>query len=131
VSYHWVEHTGEVELEIEGPTAEAVFTEALRALAELIDDGCRGDSVVREIALVGRERSVLLVQWLDELVYRAETEDLVPEDAVRIELDQHGLAAAVRCHRGHPRHLVKAATYHRLVFEASKRGFRATVVLDV
>ena len=76
-------------------------------------------------------RPDLLAQWLDELVYRAETEDLVPEDAERIELTERGLLATVRCHHGRPRHLVKGATYHRLAFEPSDGGFRATVVLDV
>ena len=71
----------------------------------------------------GRERAVLLVEWLDELVFLAETEDLVPEDMVRIELSEDGLAATVRCRRGSPRHLVKAATYHRLAFEPSGRAF--------
>ena len=69
--------------------------------------------------------------WLEELVFLAETEDLVPEDVERIELSEHRLVATVRCHRGRPRHLVKGATYHRLAFERAAGGFRATVVLDV
>jgi SHS2 domain-containing protein len=106
LSYRWVEHTAELEMEIEAPTQERVFVDALVALAELLGDGRRGVSVLREIAIGGRGRAVLLVEWLDELVYIAETEDLVPEDAVRIE-------------------------FHRLAFEPSEHGFRARVVLDV
>jgi SHS2 domain-containing protein len=64
-------------------------------------------------------------------VYRAETEDLVPEDVECIELSERGLIAAVRCHLGNPRHVVKGTTLHRLAFEPSDHGFRATVVLDV
>ena len=132
MSYRWVEHTAELEMEIEAPTEEGVFVDALLALVELLGDDSRGDPLsAREIALGGRERAVLLVEWLDELVYMAETEDLVPEDVVRIELSDDGLAATVRCRRGSPRHLIKAATYHRLAFEPSGHGFRATVVLDV
>ena len=131
MSYRWVEHTSEVELEIEAPTEEAVFRQALRALGELVGDGSRGVAVSCEVVVAGREPALLLAQWLDELVYRAETEDLVPEDAERIELTERGLLATVRCHHGRPRHLVKGATYHRLAFEPSDGGFRATVVLDV
>jgi protein archease len=131
VSYRWVEHTAELEMEIEAPTEEGVFADALSALAELLGDDGGGASVRREIAIGGRERAALLVEWLDELVYVAETEDLVPEDAVGIELFAGGLVATVRFRRGSPRHLIKAATYHRLVFEPSGHGFRATVVLDV
>lgn len=131
MSYRWVEHTAELEMEIEAPTEEGVFVDALLALAELLGHEGGGASVCREVALGGRERAVLLVEWLDELVFMAETEDLVPEDIVRIELSEDGLAATVRCRRGSPRHLIKAATYHRLAFEPSGQGFRARVVLDV
>ena len=131
MSYRWVEHTAELELEIEAQTEEAVFVDALLALAELLGDDGRGDRVAREITVNGGERAVMLLEWLDELVYLAETEDLVPEGVGRIELSNRGLAATLSCHRGSPRHLVKGATYHRLAFERSGRGFRATVVLDV
>ena len=45
----------------------------------------------------------------------------------RLELDDGGL----RAHRGDPRHVVKGVTYHRLTFEPTDGGYRATVVLDV
>jgi SHS2 domain-containing protein len=131
VSYRWVPHTAEVQLEIEAGSEEAVFVEALHALGELLADGAQREVIRHEVALVGSERAALLAGWLDELVYLAETEDLVPEDVERIELMQNGLVASVRCRRGRPRHLVKGATYHRLAFERSDGGLHATVVLDV
>ena len=126
-----MDHTAELELEIDALTEEGVFADALRALAELLEDDRRGAPVRREIAIGGRERAALLVEWLDELVYVAETEDLVAEGAEGIELSDGGLVATVRFRRGSPRHLIKAATYHRLAFEPSRLGFRARVVLDV
>ena len=131
MSYRWVEHTAELELEIEAPTKEAVFVDTLRALAELLGEDSHGDRFSREIVVRGRECAVLLRDWLDELVFLAETEGIVPEDVGRIELSERGLAATVECHRGNPRHVVKGATYHRLAFEPCDRGFRARVVLDV
>ena len=66
MSYRWVEHTAEVQVEIEAGSAEAVFAEALRALAELLGEASRGDHPVsREITVDGRERAVLLVEWLE------------------------------------------------------------------
>lgn len=131
MSYRWVEHTGELELEIEAPSEEQVFDEALRAFAELIVDADHGSEVCREIRVAGRERAVLLVEWLDELVYLADTESLVPRQVERIELSKGRLVASIRFHRGTPRALVKGATYHRLAFAATRDGFHATVVLDV
>ena len=123
MTHRWAERTADVELEIEAPTEEAVFTEALHALAELLGDGARGERISCAVAVTGGERAVLLVQWLDELVYRPETEDLVPEDVERIELSEGGLIAAVPCHRGNPRHVVKGTTLHRLAFEPPTAAF--------
>ena len=131
MSYRWLEHTAEVELEIEASSEEVVFVAALRALAQLVGDDRRAERVSRELKVDARERAVLLLEWLDELVYLVETEGLVAEDVERIELSDGGLVAIVPCHRGDPRHLVKGATYHHLAFERSGAGFRATVVLDV
>jgi SHS2 domain-containing protein len=64
-------------------------------------------------------------------VYLAETEDLFPEAVERIELSEGRLSATVRLRVGRPRHLVKAATYHRLACKHSDGRFRARVVLDV
>ncbi|HWE08753.1 MAG TPA: archease [Solirubrobacteraceae bacterium] len=129
--YRWVEHTAELELEVHGRTEEAVFAQALRAFAELVGDRTAREAVTREIALAGAERAVLLAHWLDELEFLAETEDLVPDAIERLELVPAGLRATVRCHRGHPRSVVKGVTYHRLAFERDGDGYRATVILDV
>ena len=131
MGYRWVDHTGEVELQIEAATEEAVFAEALRAVRELIGEGRAGEQVSWVVSLSAPERATLLVAWLDELAFRAETEGLVPDAAERLELFDDGLAATVRGHRGAPPHLIKGATYHRLAFEPDRAGYRASVVLDV
>ena len=131
MAYRWVEHTAELELEIDARDREGVFADALRAMAELLADEGYGDYVSREVSVEGGEPGALLVGWLDELVYLAETEDLIPDELEGIELSDGRLTASVRCHVGRPRHLVKAATYHRLVFKQSDGRLRATVVLDV
>ena len=66
MGYWWVEHTGEVEMEIEAATEQDVFREALNALAELLGDDVGGDRLWREVAVTGRQRDELLLAWLDE-----------------------------------------------------------------
>ncbi len=131
MSYRWVEHTAELELEIEAATEDSVFRDAVRAVGEILADDRRGERVQRDLAVESVERALLLAGCLDELVYLAETEDLVPEELEQITLSDYGLAATVRGHRGNPRHVVKGITYHRLAFERFDNGFRAVVVLDV
>ena len=100
-------------------------------MAELLDDELRGQPVRSQVIVDASERGVMLLQWLDELVFLAESEALVPETVEDIELSARRLVATVSGHRGRPRTVVKGATYHRLMFDRAGRGFHATVVLDV
>jgi protein archease len=129
VSYRWVDHTAELELHVEAPTPELVLREAMRALAELLDGGSGGPET-RAVDLEASDRPALLVQWLEELIFLAETEGFVPDD-VDVELRESRLTATVRGHSASPRPLVKAVTYHGVEFEQAGEGWHAKVVLDV
>ena len=132
MTYAWVDHTAELELRINAPTEAGVFVDALRAFGELAGDELAAERVAFDVELEAPDRAELLVRWLDELVFRAETEDLVPDEVERLELGDGRLAATVRAARGAPRHLVKGVTYSGLAFERGEDGgYRATVVLDV
>jgi SHS2 domain-containing protein len=129
--YRWVEHTGELELEIAAQTERGVFEEGFAAMRELLATEPDGKPQARRIELAGSDRATLLADWLGELAFLAESEGLVPERLVALQLGGSTLAAGVEGFRGRPPHLVKAATYHRLSFAPEGAGWRATVVLDV
>ena len=129
----WLEHTGEVELEIESDSERGVFAEALAGLSELLGEPANDDVVRSTHRLVVRagDRAGLLVAWLEELLWIAERDGVVPERVVTLELDDEELRAEVLARPGPPRPLVKAVTWHDLCFEPSGEGFHARVVLDV
>lgn len=138
MSYRWLEHTSELELQIDAATEEEVFELALAALREIVTGGeareldCgRRDEIARELVVAGGDRAALLAAFLEELVYLLETEDLVPSRVERLRLTGDRLSARVKGCKGRPAHLVKGVTYHRLTFESSGDRFLATVVLDV
>jgi SHS2 domain-containing protein len=133
VGYRWVEHTGELELEIEAPDEPAVFSEGFEAMRELLagEGEASGEALSRAVELAGSDRAALLADWLAELAILGETEGLVPERLRGLELGDDGLSATVDGREGAPSHLVKGATYHRLAFERSGAGWFARVVLDV
>jgi SHS2 domain-containing protein len=129
--FRWVEHTAELELEIEAPSQEAVFGEALAAFAELVGHGS-GPRTTRELEVEADEPALLLAEWLSELVYLADAEQFVPERIAALELGEDSLRATIEGHVGEPRPLVKAVTLHRLEFQPDDTvGWRARVVLDV
>jgi SHS2 domain-containing protein len=132
VGHRWGEHVGELELHLDGADEAAVFASAVAALGELLaaDEAGRADEWF-DVSAEGDDRAVLLAAWLDELVFLAEHERVVPVDVAELALARTSIRARVGGHRADPPHLVKAVTYHRLAFEPGDRGYRATVVLDV
>jgi len=133
-SHRFLEHTGEVRLLVRAPTFEALFREAGRALAELLDQarstGPLGPS--RTVSLQADDRAALLVDWLNELIFVAEAESMVPREIEILALDGRSLTARVRgvsCLE--PPSLVKAATLHGARVAPVEGGFEGEIVLDV
>src|SRR5919204_3952924 len=84
--YRWVDHTAEVELEIEADSEREVFADALVALADLLGTAGEGNEP-RAIELNAADRPALLAAWLEELVFLAETEGFEPLSLEALELD--------------------------------------------
>jgi SHS2 domain-containing protein len=130
VTYEWVDHTGEMELRIAADSEAGVFAEALAAYREL-GGGEGEEEAVAEIGLNGVDRADLLAQWLDELVYLADTRGFIPERILDVEVWPDALRATVAGRVGSPSPLVKAVTYHGLGFTFDGTRWHAQVVLDV
>lgn len=134
--HRFVEHTGEVVLEVRAGSWSELLEEAARGLGELQlrgheapDSGVREE---REVALEAADEAALLVDWLNDLIYLAETERAVVRDALIEEADEHHLRAAVRTVAvAQPPALVKAATLHGLHIAWNADGVAASVVLDI
>lgn len=128
-----VEHTGELELRLRGPSLAAVYEQALLALAEeLVERRGEGPRERRAVELRASGPDTLLVDLLNEAIFLEETEGFVA-DGLEVEVLEGGrLRGALR---GRPyddaRPVVKAATYHRLGVGEDGDGWWASVVLDV
>jgi SHS2 domain-containing protein len=129
--YRWVDHTSEVELEIEAASEREVFEEALAALTELLAEEPFGAARRRVIDVAAADRATLLADWLGELVFLAEAESFLAERVVALDLEDARVVATLEGRTAAPRHLVKAVTYHRLALAEEHGVWRARVVLDV
>jgi SHS2 domain-containing protein len=132
--FSWGDHVGELELRMERADERGVFDAGLQGLRELLgdeDERSQPSDDVVAVRVEGSDRAGLLAAWLEELNYLAESEGLIPMAAQSMEVGDRELRAQVRVRRGHPPHLVKAVTYHRLAFEPTEGGWRAVAVLDV
>ncbi len=128
------EHRGELEIRIDAPSLPALFAEAGRALAEamrgtpLEPPSAWSDDVVVE----AEDREALLVEWLNDLVFRSEVSKVLFTDFQISHLTDRQLVATIRGTRlARLRNPVKAATYHGLSITERDGGLTATVILDV
>lgn len=128
--YEWREHTAELELFVQAPTPTQVFAEAADAFGRLVELATNGDAAERRVSVAGHDYASLLVGFLDELVYLADTDSFVP-DAAQVELDHEQLSAALEGRVTEIQPIVKAATYHGLEFRQDGGAWQARVVLDV
>jgi SHS2 domain-containing protein len=134
VSSEVLEHTAEVRLRVAGPTLGALLAEAGRALAAVELDGPppAPAGAWRTIEVRSTDRDALLVDWLNELVYLAETECWVPSE---FEIEAVGPTELRARARGVPLDAaparVKAATFHGLRIAETAGGLEAEVILDV
>ena len=129
--YRWVEHTGELEVELEAASERGLFESGFDAMRELLAGDVEPERMEVSVELAGTDRTALLADWLGELAFLGESRGLVPERLANFELRESGLRATVEGWQGDPPHLVKGATYHRLAFERGGGRWRASVVLDV
>jgi protein archease len=133
--YRWVDHTAELELEIEAASERGVFEEALAALGDLLSeragDEDAGAEARYEVSASAPDRATLLAEWLSELAYLAEAKGFVPTAAERLEFADTALEATVAGRNASPPHLVKGVTYHRLGIWEEDETWRARVIFDV
>lgn len=137
MTWETFEHDADVGLLVRGRNGPELFAAAGQALFALVCDL----EAVRErerFELAGTADGIeaLLVDWLNDLVFLFQGEDVVcrrftfplwTETAYRAEA--YGEAADPERHG--LRDLVKAATYHRLAVRRSEMGLEARVILDV
>ncbi len=132
------EHTADVGVRAWGASEEAVFEEAAKGMFSLVcDPGTVGNSerLSVEVESPGPDHDLLLVAWLNELLYIFEARHILFSEFTVLELEESSLRAEVAGETLGPRHAVcggvKAATYHGLRLAQTADGWEAEVILDV
>ena len=131
MAHRFVEHVGEIEIDLEATDELGILESALAAFAELVAVDEEGQPARHEIELACSDHALLLADWLSELVFLAEVHHFVPQRVTDCVVAGNRLRATVAGHRDHPRHLVKAVTLNRLALERKGGTWHGHVVLDV
>ena len=129
-------HTADLGLWVEADSLPELFSASALALAELMVSGPRQGRVQwLPLDLRAGDRAELLVELLNEVVFRLDAEGLI---CVALEVEELGpdslrgrLGLLPRDARHGPGEPVKAVTYHQARVEPLGPGWRAEVVMDV
>lgn len=133
-SHEVLEHTGELRLRVRAPNLGELLAEAGSALGEvLLQHAEAGIRVPMQLVTVrSPDRDALLVDWLNELVFRADTMQWIPREFEVVEASDTEARAWVQgVHVAEAPALVKAATHHGLRITDIDGGLQAEIVLDV
>lgn len=131
-----LEHTADVGIRATGPDLRSTFAWATRGLLEIVGVWEPADVPERDVELEveARDLEALLVDWLSEVLYVQDSDDVV---VASIELSgprgtslsgRLGVAARVRDAEGTQ---VKAVTYHKVSVTERPEGWVAEVYLDI
>ena len=135
-----IEHTADVGLALRAATLDELFMDAAAGLCDVITEvAAIAAREERALAVEAAAPDLLLVAWLEELLYRFDTAgELLPHGAAVVAND--GATWSVTAHlRGerfdaarHPLKVqVKAITYHGLELARDGQGWRASVIFDL
>ena len=138
--YTFIDHTADVAADLTGSSAAELFASAAQALTDTMTDRTLVSPTSTEhVELESGSLEDLLVDWLNELLYRFEVRNLLVADtevALTPDGDRWRLDATVRGDAFDPaRHpmrvLVKSATYHSLHLVEHDSHWSARIVFDI
>lgn len=139
--YEYLEHTADIKFLAYGDTLEEVFENAALAMFNvIIDTGKVSGEMAREVLLASPDLESLLVDWLSELLYLFEVDEIVfwkfRVEEIREEEEKYSIKALASGEKYYPESHpfeteIKAVTYNQLKLEKTDKGWKAQVVVDI
>ena len=126
-----IEHTADLALHLWADDLSDLFTTAARGMFSLFVVAGETQPETKTLTLRSFDVETLLIDWLNELLYLLETEDLAYTAFEFTHLTRKKLEATL--HGGPVREYigyVKAATFHDLRVVATPEGYETEIVFD-
>jgi len=132
-----LDHTADIGIIVYGEDLKALFENAGKAFFHLITDLRKvRRRTKRKIVVRGESLDRLMVDWLSELLYLHDVENLLFKEFTAESVGKDGLKAIAK---GEPfeegvhviKTEVKAVTYHQIEVRQEKGHWRAQVIFDL
>ncbi len=126
-------HTADIRMQVTGKTLEELFCGAVAGMMELLDGkSAAEDFVVEAVAVQAQDRTVLLIDFLNEILTRALTEKRVYRVVRFSELSETRAACEVEGRSvASFQEDIKAVTYHEASVEKKGGIWETVVIFDV
>jgi SHS2 domain-containing protein len=128
-----IEHTADVAMRVWGRDLAELFANAAYGMASMLTDVEDVVPTVEEtIELEAEDVEILLVDWLGELLFLGERDNLAFTRIDRLQVAPNRLCAAVRGGSIQEQHShIKAVTFSELDITQTDDGYATVVVFDV
>ncbi len=132
-----MDHTADIGIIVYGENLKALFENAGEAFFHLMTDlrKVKGRTE-RRVKIGGESLDRLMVDWLTELLYLHDVENLLFKEFEVDSVGEDGLKATAKGELFQEgvhviKTEVKAVTYHQIEVRQGDRGWRAQVILDL
>lgn len=135
--YKLIDHTADIGIIAYGKDLPELFVNSAYAMFDILTDISKVNSEDSfEIQISARNLEELLINWLDELLFRYETERIICDRFIINNLNEQNLSATVFYEKiDRKRHEIKTeiknVTYHQLEIRKVKNRWQARVIFDV
>ncbi len=134
--FELLDHTADLSFRVEGKSLESLFTKAAKALTKIITDGqalIKKNELQKELILKAPNKEILLIDWLKEILFFAEAENLILAKIFFLKIQAGQLSATVIFHKNNdPLFIeIKAITYHDLTIYFNDEIWSATITCDL
>lgn len=136
--YKIIEHTADVGLEVFGESKETLFINAARGMFSLLlsQPIAHVRMIGKRVMFNGTDDELLLVSWLQELLYICMVKHLLPMEYESFSIKKNVGTAYVRAVSLESSKIkykceIKAVTYHQLQIQSAKGIFQTKIFFDV
>lgn len=135
--FELIEHPADIGLRFWGPTLGEAYIQAAQGLRSML----AGEGEVRisrqvPLDISGQDRLEVLFNWLNEILFRFDAEQLVLGSFELLAVSEQAISAVGHGEPYDPgRHetpyYVKAITYHQMALEPERDGWHGQVYVDI
>jgi len=135
MSYEELPHTADVKIRVLAPDLPGLFTEAFRALMDVMFGKDRREATRKDVVVEADDTETLLADFLSEALFLSDAEGLVFSRA-EVDLGKNRLAARLYGEQFDPaRHAggseVKGISYSGLSITRDTNGYMLDILFDV